>query len=82
VDADAVVLSVARLSSPAISGQTMAMAICAAIAADIAGKSAYAVAFGGRLFGTSYGLTAVIAVCAGAAAFWLVAGLDLLVFPD
>jgi uncharacterized membrane protein (DUF4010 family) len=81
-DADAVVLSVARLSSPGISIKTMATAICAAIAADITVKAAYAAGIGGRSFGSIYGLTAIIAVSCGAAAFWLVSGLDLIVFPD
>ncbi|MCX7324528.1 MAG: DUF4010 domain-containing protein [Hyphomicrobiales bacterium] len=82
VDADAVVLSVARLSGAEITVQAMALAICAAIAADVAAKSAYAVVIGGRPFGSIFGLTAFIAVSGGAAAFWLVAGLDRMVFPD
>ena len=82
VDADAVVLSVARLSSADISIKAMALAICAAIAGDITAKAAYAVAFGGRTFGMAFGLTSIMALAAGAAAFWFVAGLDRLVFPD
>ncbi len=81
-DADAVVLSIAQLSNQGLSITTMAMAICAAIAADIIAKAAYAVAFGGRSFGSIYGLTAIIAVSGGAAAFWLASGLDRLVLPD
>ena len=60
----------------------MAFAVFAAIAADILAKTAYAVALGGRSFATIFGVTAVIAVSVGGAAFWLVAGLDRLVFPD
>ncbi len=82
VDADAVVLSVARLSSADISTKAMALAICAAIAGDIIAKTTYAVAFGRRSFGMAYGVTAIMAVAAGAASFWFVSGLDRLVFPD
>ncbi len=82
VDADAVVLSVARLSNTEVGVQVMASAICAAIAADVVAKSTYAAVVGGRPFGAIFGLTAIIAVAAGGTSFWLVVGLDRLVFPD
>jgi uncharacterized membrane protein (DUF4010 family) len=70
-DADAVVLSVARLSGADLPITTVALAISAAIAADISAKTAYALALGGRQFGRTYALAALAAVIAGGSALWL-----------
>lgn len=81
-DADAVVLSMAGLSGARLPMPTLALAVCAAVASDIVAKAFYALTVGGRRFGLAYGLTATVALCAGAAMFWVVSGLDRLVFPD
>jgi uncharacterized membrane protein (DUF4010 family) len=81
-DADAVVLSMARLSGGALAPVTLALAVCAAIASDIVVKALYALTFGGKRFGLTYAFTALAALGAGTAMFWIVSGLDRLVFLD
>lgn len=71
-DVDAVTVTVAGMLNT-LSATVAAAAIGIAVASNTVAKAAYAIAFGSHAFGLQVALASVLALAAGAAAFWLAA---------